>query len=102
MFIGPIYEEVNKQPTNCDTEALQRLSQLLTTPEGAPLPTSEVAPLIEGATAPMASQEVSSLGTGTSAENVFQELDEAFNTLDQELEHDTKENGLIVSAPTAI
>ena len=131
-------------PNNCDTDsaALERLSQLLTVTTTASEVSADLIALDDGVRtlnpdkeAPMASQE-ESLGAATNSttsdntdpnkSNVFQELDDAFTTLDQELESDavadgvrtldpdedrtqdqdsaTKgdKSGLIVSAPTPI
>ena len=133
-------------PNNCDTDsaALERLSQLLTTTTASEVSADLIA-LDDGVRtlnpdkeAPMASQEESlgeaatnsttSENTDPNKSNVFQELDDAFTTLDQELEtdavadgvrtldpnsatlgdatasYDTEQNksGLIVSAPTPI
>ena len=134
-------------PNNCDTTdsaALERLSQLLTTTTTASEVSADLIALDDGVRtlnpdqeAPMASQE-ESLGAATNSttsettddpnkSNVFQELDDAFTTLDQELDADAvngvrtldpssapagddttandnelNKSGLIVSAPTPI
>ena len=124
-----IYSQVSKkgnekeatEQRGCDSDnaALERLSQLLTTSKES----TEVSSIVKLAEAPMASQEESSLGgcsvqtSGDEAANksiVYQELDDAFSTLDQELlkPYGTKDEQseaaasadgqLIVSAPTAI
>ena len=151
----PIYEDLysqvkksgSKKVNNCDTDsaALERLSQLLTTNTTSASEISQdliaLHPEALHQEAPIASQEVSSLGGITSSSiedqiteksNVFQELDDAFQTLDQELvtypvqksddvievdsadlqtlqlttadkQNDNKQlTGRIVSAPTAI
>ena len=84
---------------NCDTDsaALERLSQLLTTTTASEVSTTDLIALHEDKEAPMASQE-ESLGVASSnsttseadpnKSNVFQELDDAFTTLDQELDAD--------------
>ena len=121
-----IYSQVHKKPSNaeelkkCDTDsaALDRLSQLLTSKEQ-----SEVSvktdlislhdnPNANSKNAPIASQDESLSSNPEVTEKpdnnkVFQELDEAFTELDQELAkndllEDEEKKLRIVSAPTAI
>ena len=128
-----IYSQVHKQPKNiatseelkkCDTDsaALDRLSQLLTSKEQSEV--SVKTDLIslnveESAAAPMASQDESLSSTSNqnsepqNNNKVYQELDDAFTELDQEMAKDDlaataneedEETKLsrIFSAPTAI
>ena len=104
-----IYSQVNKSgkpkmvtapvPNNCDTDsaALERLSQLLTTTTASEVSADLIALHDQhDKEAPMASQEESLGEAGTNSttseatdpnkSNVFQELDDAFTTLDQELD----------------
>ena len=127
-----IYSQVHKQPKNiptseelkkCDTDsaALDRLSQLLTSKEQSEVSvkTDLISLNVEGeAAAPMASQDESLSSTSNqnsepqNNNKVYQELDDAFTELDQEMAKDDlataneedEETKLsrIFSAPTAI
>jgi len=104
-------EEVKK----CDTDsaALDRLSQLLTSKEQSEVSVKTDLILLNDKNAPIASQDELSELSSNPSENakvnnnkVFQELDDAFTELDQEMLEqnnlDEEQKLRIVSAPTAI